>query len=149
MKRRELLKGAAFGAIALSVSSRSLAMQARGAIARLAALEHQRGGRLGVAVLDTGFDLKHPDFPSRSVTAVSFVPGAKPQDGHGHGTHCIGTACGPKEPYHPPRYGVAWGASLSCSGVLPNDPYPLFSPTSTRCSFPIRPLRTNSHAMRK
>ncbi|MBS0431906.1 MAG: class A beta-lactamase [Proteobacteria bacterium] len=54
MKRRELLKGAAFGAIALSVSPRSLAMQARGATARLAVLEHQRGGRLGVAILDTG-----------------------------------------------------------------------------------------------
>jgi beta-lactamase class A len=54
MNRRELLKGAALGAIALAVSPRVLAMQARGAAARLAMLEHQRGGRLGVAVLDTG-----------------------------------------------------------------------------------------------
>ena len=65
------------------------------------------GKGVKVAVLDTGFDLKHPDFPSRSVTAVSFVKGYKAQDGHGHGTHCIGTACGPQSPYHPPRYGVA------------------------------------------
>ncbi len=76
------------------------------------------GKKVKVAVLDTGFDLKHPDFPSRSVTAVSFVPGAKPQDGHGHGTHCIGTACGPKEPFHPPRYGIAWGASILAGKVL-------------------------------
>ena len=54
MNRRELLKGAAFGAIALAVSPRVLAAQARGAAARLAALEHRHGGRLGVAVLDTG-----------------------------------------------------------------------------------------------
>lgn len=54
MNRRELLKSAAFGAIALAASPRALAMQARGAATRLAALEHQRGGRLGVAILDTG-----------------------------------------------------------------------------------------------
>lgn len=76
------------------------------------------GKGVKVAVLDTGFDLKHPDFPSRSVTAVSFVSGAKPQDGHGHGTHCIGTACGPREPFHPPRYGVAYGAAILAGKVL-------------------------------
>jgi len=76
------------------------------------------GKGVKVAVLDTGFDLKHPDFPSRSVTAVSFVAGVKPQDGHGHGTHCIGTACGPREPYHPPRYGVAFGAAILAGKVL-------------------------------
>ena len=54
MNRREWLKGAAFGAIALAASPRVLAMQARGAAARLAALEHQHGGRLGVAILDAG-----------------------------------------------------------------------------------------------
>ena len=41
-----------------------------------------------------------------------------PIDGHGHGTHCIGTACGPKEPFHPPRYGIAWGASILAGKVL-------------------------------
>ncbi|MGN6730281.1 MAG: class A beta-lactamase [Rhodanobacteraceae bacterium] len=54
MNRREWLKGAAFGAIALAASPRMLAAQARGAAARLAALEHRHGGRLGVAILDTG-----------------------------------------------------------------------------------------------
>lgn len=76
------------------------------------------GKGVKVAVLDTGFDLKHPDFPSRSVTAVSFVSGYKAQDGHGHGTHCIGTACGPQSPYHPPRYGVACGSAILAGKVL-------------------------------
>ncbi|MBK9087760.1 MAG: S8 family serine peptidase [Holophagales bacterium] len=76
------------------------------------------GKGVKVAVLDTGFDLKHPDFPSRSVTAVSFVKGYKAQDGHGHGTHCIGTACGPQSPYHPPRYGVAFGSAILAGKVL-------------------------------
>ena len=76
------------------------------------------GKGVKVAVLDTGFDLKHPDFPSRSITVKSFVAGAKPQDGHGHGTHCIGTACGPKEPFRPPRYGVAWESAILAGKVL-------------------------------
>ena len=76
------------------------------------------GKGVKVAVLDTGFDLRHPDFPSRSVTAVSFVPGYKAQDGHGHGTHCIGTACGPRKPYHPPRYGIACEAAILAGKVL-------------------------------
>jgi subtilisin family serine protease len=76
------------------------------------------GKGVKVAVLDTGFDLRHPDFPSRSITAVSFVPGTKAQDGHGHGTHCIGTACGPRAPYHPPRYGVACEAAILAGKVL-------------------------------
>ncbi len=76
------------------------------------------GKGVKVAVLDTGFDLRHPDFPSRSVTAVSFVKGYKAQDGHGHGTHCIGTACGPKSPYYPPRYGIAFEAAILAGKVL-------------------------------
>ncbi len=83
-----------------------------------AAFSKFSGKGVKVAVLDTGFDLKHPDFPSRSVTAVSFVKGYKAQDGHGHGTHCIGTACGPQSPYHPPRYGVAFGSAILAGKVL-------------------------------
>ena len=50
------------------------------------------GQGVRLAVLDTGMDLAHPDFVGRDVTARSFVAGEEPQDGHGHGTHCIGTA---------------------------------------------------------
>ncbi|MCF6744755.1 peptidase S8 [Blastococcus sp. KM273128] len=81
-----------------------------------------RSGRgIRVAVLDTGFDLGHPDFAGRAVTAQSFVAGEGPQDGHGHGTHCIGTACGPRTPPSGPRYGVAHEADIFAGKVLGDD----------------------------
>jgi subtilisin family serine protease len=78
------------------------------------------GRGIGVAVLDTGFDLSHPDFAGRTVTAQSFVPGEQAQDGHGHGTHCIGTSCGPRTPSTGPRYGVAYEADIFVGKVLSN-----------------------------
>jgi subtilisin family serine protease len=78
------------------------------------------GRGIAVAVLDTGFDAQHPDFAGRSITMQSFVPGESAQDGHGHGTHCIGTACGPKKPSTGPRYGVAHGADIFVGKVLSN-----------------------------
>ena len=78
------------------------------------------GRGIGVAVLDTGFDLSHPDFAGRTVTAQSFVPGEQAQDGHGHGTHCIGTSCGPRSPSTGPRYGVAYEADIFVGKVLSN-----------------------------
>lgn len=55
MDRRNLLKGALLGASALALRpALAMAGQAEGAAARLAALERRHGGRLGVAVLDTG-----------------------------------------------------------------------------------------------
>ena len=78
-----------------------------------------RSGRgIKVAVLDTGFDTTHPDFAGRQVTATSFVPGQTPRDGHGHGTHCIGTSCGPKTPPTGRRYGVAHEAQIFVGKVL-------------------------------
>jgi subtilisin family serine protease len=71
-----------------------------------------------VAVLDTGHDLEHPDFEGRTVTAESFVSGETPQDGHGHGTHCVGTSCGPANPTDTRRYGVAGGAEIFVGKVL-------------------------------
>ncbi|MGY1649640.1 S8 family serine peptidase [Geodermatophilus sp. SYSU D01119] len=77
------------------------------------------GAGVRVAVLDTGLDLAHPDFTGRSVTAESFVTGVgSAQDGHGHGTHCVGTACGPQSPPQGPRYGVASGAEIYVGKVL-------------------------------
>jgi subtilisin family serine protease len=78
------------------------------------------GRGIGVAVLDTGFDLAHPDFAGRNVTAQSFVPGEQAQDGHGHGTHCIGSSCGPRTPSTGPRYGVAYEADILVGKVLSN-----------------------------
>jgi subtilisin family serine protease len=80
------------------------------------------GRGIRVAVLDTGLDLAHPDFAGRPVTAESFVAGVdSAQDGHGHGTHCAGTACGPRVPPVGPRYGVAPEAELYVGKVLSDE----------------------------
>ena len=78
------------------------------------------GSGIKVAVLDTGVDLDHPDFEGRSIEARSFVQGEDVQDGNGHGTHCIGTACGPARPHRLPRYGVAGEATIFAGKVLSN-----------------------------
>jgi subtilisin family serine protease len=78
------------------------------------------GKGVKVAVLDTGFDLKHPDFAGRNVTHQSFVQGEEVQDGHGHGTHCIGTSCGPRDLEKGPGYGVAYEADIYAGKVLSN-----------------------------
>jgi len=78
------------------------------------------GRGVRVAVLDTGLDLTHPDFEGRTLVAKSFVPNESVQDGHGHGTHCAGTAAGTKAPDVLPRYGVAPDAALFIGKVLSN-----------------------------
>jgi subtilisin family serine protease len=79
------------------------------------------GKDVGVAVLDTGLDLKHPDLAGRNVVTQSFIPGEDVQDGHGHGTHCIGTACGPRQPESGPGYGIADEAKIYAGKVLSNE----------------------------
>lgn len=73
-----------------------------------------------VAVLDTGLDLTHPDFAGRKITSQSFISGEAVQDQNGHGTHCIGTACGPRNPSALPRYGIAYNAEIFAGKVLSN-----------------------------
>ncbi|MBC6605586.1 S8 family serine peptidase [Hymenobacter sp. BT188] len=73
-----------------------------------------------VAVLDTGFNIGHPDFVGRPVIGATFV-GQPVQDLHSHGTHCIGTACGPKSPAGTtPRYGIGYRSSIFAGKVLSN-----------------------------
>lgn len=73
-----------------------------------------------VAVLDTGLDLRHPDFAGRPIVAQSFV-GQPVQDLNGHGTHCTGTASGTKTPPGTtPRYGIAFGDRIFIGKVLTN-----------------------------
>ena len=79
------------------------------------------GEGIKVAVLDTGIDLSHPDFEGRAIEAKSFVADAAVQDGNGHGTHCIGTACGPRLPYRLPRYGIAGSALIYAGKVLSDE----------------------------
>ncbi len=81
------------------------------------------GSGIKVAVLDTGFDLTHPDFVGRMITNKSFISGEDVQDLNGHGTHCVGTACGSKtlpDPSSPMRYGVAYNAEIFVGKVLSN-----------------------------
>jgi hypothetical protein len=78
------------------------------------------GLSIRVAVLDTGMDLGHPDFSGRAFTTQTFV-GQPVQDLHSHGTHCIGTSCGPKGPAGTtPRYGIAFKSGIFVGKVLSN-----------------------------
>jgi subtilisin len=81
------------------------------------------GAGIKIAVLDTGLDLAHPDFAGRNITTKSFIPGEDVQDLQGHGTHCIGTACGaltPPDLSFPMRYGIAYDAEIFVGKVLSN-----------------------------
>ena len=79
------------------------------------------GQGIKVAVLDTGLDFQHPDFRGRAIISRSFVSGVTVQDIHGHGTHCVGTACGPQLPATGVRrYGVAFGAQIFVGKVFNN-----------------------------
>ncbi len=91
------------------------------------------GTGVKVAVLDSGFDVTHPDFLDGRVTTASFIPATTTDqygrtivlndrnqdvDISGHGTHCVGTACGPRLPMTGPRYGVAHGSQVFSGKVL-------------------------------
>lgn len=79
------------------------------------------GSGIRIAVLDTGFDDSHPDFQGRIITKKLFASHSSPDDVHGHGTHCIGTACGPLRPASVPRYGIAHEAEIYAGKVLGDD----------------------------
>jgi subtilisin family serine protease len=131
----EYLRG--FRDAAMAVSSAGATPRAGGAVAPSAAapaIDESRvtwglqavgahtsafsGNGVKVAVLDTGFDLQHPDFAGRNPVTRSFVAGEQVQDGNGHGTHCIGTSCGPRVPSQLPRYGIAYEAQIHAGKVL-------------------------------
>lgn len=78
------------------------------------------GKGVRVAVLDTGLDLTHPDLAGRPIVSSSFVQGEAVQDRHGHGTHCVGTACGPRKQSAGPGYGLAYEAEIHVGKVLSN-----------------------------
>ncbi|OLL76912.1 putative subtilisin [Pseudonocardia sp. Ae168_Ps1] len=81
----------------------------------------ETGAGITVAVLDTGLDLGHPDVAGRQIESRSFVDGQQVQDAQGHGTHCVGTSCGPAGPAEGRRYGVAHGARILVGKVLGDD----------------------------
>ena len=83
------------------------------------------GQGIKVAILDTGFDVSHPDFRNREVVHRAFVAGTTIEDRNGHGTHCIGTACGSLRPAGGVRrYGVAHGATIFAGKVFNNNRRP-------------------------
>ena len=79
------------------------------------------GAGIKVAVLDTGFDDDHQDFAGRAVTKKLFATRSSEDDVVGHGTHCTGTACGPRQPAAGPRYGIAYEAEIYAGKVLGDD----------------------------
>lgn len=89
-----------------------------GVQAARAARSSASGRGMRLAVLDTGLDQTHPDLVDRPLAARSFVEGSSAADGNGHGTHCIGTAAGPRQPRTGPRYGVAPEAEIHAGKVL-------------------------------
>lgn len=118
--RQDLAPGAAPAAGIDTEEAAALATATWGLSATRAASSSFSGRGVKVAILDTGIDLRHPDFRGRSITTQSFVPGESPQDGNGHGTHTAGTACGPKMPPAVPRYGIAHEAQVFIGKVLSN-----------------------------
>lgn len=79
------------------------------------------GRGVRVAVLDTGFDLDHPDFAGRMVVNQSFISGQAVNDLNGHGTHCIGTSLGAQAPVgRVRRYGCAFRGEIYVGKVLSN-----------------------------
>src|SRR3954463_14204417 len=75
------------------------------------------GAGIKVAVLDTGFDKNHQDFRGRLITRKLFGSHSSEDDTQGHGTHCVGTACGPQRPTSGPRYGIAYEAAIYAGKV--------------------------------
>ncbi|MGL4491000.1 MAG: S8 family serine peptidase [Rhizobiaceae bacterium] len=97
-------------------------LQSTNVVTGMPFMQTRTGAGIKIAVLDTGMDLNHPDFAGRTIVSQSFVPGEAVQDGHSHGTHCIGIACGPLNPTDPnqPRYGVAHACDIYVGKVLSN-----------------------------
>merc|ERR1719237_1793178 len=79
------------------------------------------GAGVHVFILDTGIRVTHTDFGGRASRGADFIRSGDPEcaegdtscaaDGHGHGTHCAGTAVGTS-------YGVAKNATVHAVKVL-------------------------------
>ena len=79
------------------------------------------GKGINTAILDTGFNLNHPDFVGRILNSRSFIQGQEAGDQNGHGSHCIGISTGNINRNTGRRYGVAKEANIYIGKVLSND----------------------------
>ena len=75
------------------------------------------GKGINIAVLDTGLFRKHIDLRGRKITTRKFVDSGSAGDADGHGSHCVGVACGFKDEAGI-RYGVACESNIFCGKVL-------------------------------
>jgi len=83
------------------------------------------GRGVRVAVIDTGLDLNHPDFRGRRIVTRLFAPeGTRPEPTNTHGTHCVGTACGPRNPVGGRRYGIAFESDIFALKVFNDEARP-------------------------
>lgn len=79
------------------------------------------GKGVDICVLDTGFDISHPDFLGRNIEGKSFIANEDwSKDIKGHGTHCAGTAAGNVRSDTGKRYGIANESNLKIAKVLAN-----------------------------
>ena len=78
------------------------------------------GKGVNIALLDTGPNIKHPDFAGRVIKSKSFIRGQKVEDQYGHGSHCTGIATGNININSNRRYGVAKNANVFIGKVLSN-----------------------------
>jgi subtilisin family serine protease len=77
------------------------------------------GKGIDICILDTGFNLQHPDYSNRNIEGKSFIPNEDwSTDGNGHGTHCAGIAAGNKRLDTGKRYGVASESNIKIGKVL-------------------------------
>ncbi|GGP75390.1 S8 family serine peptidase [Saccharothrix coeruleofusca] len=76
------------------------------------------GQDVTVAVLDTGYDERHPDLADRVTTSRDFSGKGNASDGDGHGTHVASTIAGSGAASGGRYKGVAPGAKLAVGKVL-------------------------------
>lgn len=91
-----------------------------GLVLTRASISTATGAAVRMAILDTGFEFRHSDFPSTRFVATKSFTGDPVQDSvNGHGTHVTGTAGGPLTSAGAGRrYGIAHQASLYIARVL-------------------------------